>query len=157
MNQRWVIITEVDEGEFRPVAILDYVWMEHFEYVFSPMMNKWMWCLKNGCVHDNTVACTLILNLQTTQLDFRHSWKIATCEWLWWKLSAYNCWKVICECVLTVILRSVRIHDLDNDSYQHCVWQCGWSMPAYFVHIYVSVYTYSETVCVSGSTGALAN
>ena len=52
----------------------------------------------------------------------------------------YNCWEVICECVLTVILHSVRTHDLDNDSYQHSM--CGWFKPTYFVCIYVSVFAY---------------
>ena len=47
--------------------------------------------------------------------------------------------------------------DFDSDSYQNGIWQCGWSTPAYFVRIYVSVYAYPETVCVSGRTGAFAN
>ena len=51
---------------------------------------------------------------------------------------------------------AVRTHDHDNDSYQHCIQQCGWSALAYFVRIYVSVYAYAETVCVSGSTGVFA-
>ena len=69
----------------------------------------------------------------------------------------YNCWKVIWEHVLTVILRSVQTHDLDNAFYQHSVWKCGRFTLAYFVRIYVSVYASAETVCMSGSTGMFAN
>ena len=37
----------------------------------------------------------------------------------------YYCKKLICEPVLTVILHQVRTHDLDNDTYQCSVLQCG--------------------------------
>ena len=46
--------------------------------------------------------------------------------------------------MLTVILRSVRTHDLDNDSYQR-------PTPPNFR------YTYAETVSISGSTGTFPN
>ena len=49
------------------------------------------------------------------------------CSPLWGKV--YNCWKVICERVLTVTLPLERTHDLDNDSHQHDVLLHGRSTP----------------------------
>ena len=41
-------------------------------------------------------------------------------------------------------------HHLDNDTYQHGVLLCGWSIPAQVVRIYVGVYTCAETAYMSG-------
>ena len=47
----------------------------------------------------------------------------------------YNSWKVTNACCQSYILRSVRTHDLDNDSYQYGIRECGLSTPVYFMCI----------------------
>ena len=60
------------------------------------------------------------------------------------------CWNVICEYMLTVILSSMRTHDIDNNIYLSDVRQCG------LVHACVGHVNLCECVRVR-NTGVFPN
>ena len=65
----------------------------------------------NNVNNKNNVTCLIFFNKSFLALYISQ----LNCIWYRKSCTTYNCWKVICECMLTVILCSVRTHDLDND------------------------------------------